>query len=165
MYDRDNPSWYFDLPLDFYNGKRHYREQVSIEVDEAGENLIRYNLDKHENDFIPLTDEKKYSLIIGRIHGSGGKLVMYKHLQSLAPKGETAKAAPAKDITINGEAAEVIRNKEAMRLQLIFTDKPEPETRSILKSNGFRWAPSNTAWQRLLNGNSEYALDRITDKA
>ncbi len=51
-----------------------------------------------------------------------------------------------------------------MRLQLIFEGKPDDKTRNTLKSNGFRWAPSCMAWQRLLNENAEWALRRITDK-
>ncbi len=55
----------------------------------------------------------------------------------------------------------IVRNVEEMRLQLIFEGKPEPEVREVLKSNGFRWAPSQSAWQRHLNGNSEYSLNRV----
>lgn len=55
----------------------------------------------------------------------------------------------------------VVENTENMRLQLIFDGKPEPEVREILKSNGFRWAPSQSAWQRQLNGNGQYALKRV----
>lgn len=55
----------------------------------------------------------------------------------------------------------VVRNAEEMRLQLIFEGKPEAEVRDILKQNGFRWAPSKGAWQRNLNGNSEYALQKV----
>lgn len=55
----------------------------------------------------------------------------------------------------------VVRNTELMRLQIIFEGKPEPAVRDILKSNGFRWAPSQSAWQRHLNGNSEYSLNRV----
>lgn len=55
----------------------------------------------------------------------------------------------------------VVRNAEVMRLQIIFEGKPEPEVRDILKKNGFRWAPSNSAWQRHLNRNSEYALETV----
>lgn len=55
----------------------------------------------------------------------------------------------------------VVRDTELMRLQIIFEGKPEPEVREILKSNGFRWAPSQSAWQRHLNGNSEYSLNRV----
>lgn len=55
----------------------------------------------------------------------------------------------------------VVRNTELMRLQIIFDGKPDPEVREILKSNGFRWAPSQSAWQRHLNGNSEYSLKSV----
>ncbi len=57
----------------------------------------------------------------------------------------------------------IVRNTEEMRLQLMFEDKPAPEVREILKSNGFRWAPSQQAWQRLLNGNSEHSLNRVIE--
>lgn len=43
-------------------------------------------------------------------------------------------------------------------------EKPDAETRSILKSNGFRFAPSqNNAWQRHLNNNGRYALKRVIE--
>lgn len=62
------------------------------------------------------------------------------------------------------EFFKVVRNTEEMRLQIIFDGKPEPEVREILKSNGFRWAPSQSAWQRHLNGNSEYSLNRVIEQ-
>jgi hypothetical protein len=162
----DDNRWYFDLPLDFTDGKRHYREFVSIEVDETSENLVSFNLQKRETELTPLTAERKYSIIIGRISGSGNKAVIYQHLKSLIPKAQEHKESAeetldAETVTINGETAQVIRNQEDMRLQLIFTGKPSEATRSLLKSNGFRWAPSCTAWQRLLNDNAEWALKRI----
>lgn len=164
-----SPRWYFDLPVDFYNGKRHYKELLNIEVDETCENRVTYNLEKRETELIPLTDEHKYYLIISKISGSGNKAVIYQHLKSLTPKAQEAKAAQAdapeeaeaETVTINGESAQVIRNKEEMRLQLLFDGKPDEATRRMLKSNGFRWAPSCTAWQRMLNDNAEYALRRI----
>lgn len=160
--------YYFYLPLDFYNGKRHYKELLNFEVDETGDNYHKFNLDKREVEWIPLTAERKYCYIISKISGSGNKAVIYKHLKSLTPKAQTKAAEPAEDkpantVTINGETAEVIRNKEDVRLQLIFDGKPETKTREILKSNGFRWAPSNMAWQRLLNNNAEWALKRIIE--
>jgi Domain of unknown function (DUF3560) len=38
------------------------------------------------------------------------------------------------------------------RIQLIFSGKPSVQIRNLLKSHGFRWAPSEGAWQRHLNG-------------
>ena len=58
----------------------------------------------------------------------------------------------------------VVENTESMRLQLLFEDKPEPEVREVLKSNGFRWAPSQAAWQRQLNNNARYALERVKEQ-
>lgn len=55
----------------------------------------------------------------------------------------------------------VVKNTEIMRLQLIFDGKPDPEVRDILKGNGFKWAPSQNAWQRQLTGNAEYALQKV----
>jgi len=163
------PHWYFDLLLDFYDGKRHHKELLNIEIDEAGENLRRYNFEKRETESIPLTDEMKYRLIIAKISGSGNKAVIYKHLESLMPKAQrkSAESEPVeseKTVIINGELAKIIANKEDMRLQLIFEGKPNEKTRELLKSNGFRWAPSCMAWQRLLNDNAVWALKRITDK-
>lgn len=52
-------------------------------------------------------------------------------------------------------------NKEANRIQLKFDDKPDAETISKLKSNGFKWAPREKAWQRMLNGNGIYAAKSL----
>lgn len=55
----------------------------------------------------------------------------------------------------------VVENVELMRLQIIFDSKPDEETRNILKSNGFKWSPSQNAWQRQLTDNARYALKRV----
>lgn len=68
----------------------------------------------------------------------------------------------ADDIGIDG--LRVIENTEAMRIQFIFEDKPDEDTRSVLKSNGFKWSPSAGAWQRLLNGNGKYAAKTVLQK-
>lgn len=34
----------------------------------------------------------------------------------------------------------------------------------VKNCNGFRWAPSQSAWQRHLNGNSEYSLKRVIEQ-
>ena len=52
-------------------------------------------------------------------------------------------------------------NAENCRIQFIFDGKPDDETRSLLKSYGFRWSPKETAWQRLLNENGRRAAEYI----
>lgn len=56
---------------------------------------------------------------------------------------------------------QVIENAEANRVQIIFPGKPDADTRAMLKSNGFRWAPSENAWQRQLNNAGIYAARRV----
>ena len=58
-----------------------------------------------------------------------------------------------------GGRAEI--NEEENRLQLFFEEKPSEEQRRELKSNGFKWAPSQGAWQRQLTKNAIYAAGRM----
>lgn len=55
----------------------------------------------------------------------------------------------------------LVRNTENNRLQLLFDEKPSEEMRAKLKANGFKWAPSQGAWQRQLTDNAERAVERI----
>ena len=55
----------------------------------------------------------------------------------------------------------VKENAEIMRLQVFFDDKPDADTRTILKRNGFKWAPTYKAWQRLLNNSAKAALRQV----
>jgi hypothetical protein len=52
-------------------------------------------------------------------------------------------------------------NTELNRLQLFFDEKPDEQQRDALKINGFKWAPSQSAWQRQLNDNAIYAANRL----
>lgn len=45
-------------------------------------------------------------------------------------------------------AITLIENFEADRVQLVFPDKPDDKTRTLLKGNGFKWSPNAGAWQR-----------------
>lgn len=58
----------------------------------------------------------------------------------------------------------IVENTELMRLQLFFDDKPDPKVRDVLKSNDFKWTPSQSAWQRQLTNNARYALERVIDQ-
>lgn len=62
-------------------------------------------------------------------------------------------------ILISGGEAKI--NEAENRLQLIFEEKPDANQRQELKSNGFKWAPSQGAWQRQLNQNAIRAAARI----
>lgn len=72
---------------------------------------------------------------------------------------ETAKAAPSTEREEAGVRIE--EDTEAMRLRLHFDGKPAPVIIAELKSCGFRWAPSEGAWQRQLNNAARYALIHV----
>lgn len=86
------------------------------------------------------------------IHRVEGRL---KHLKAVKTQ-ENAES--------ENEYFKVVENTEIMRLQIFFKSKPEPEIREVLKSNGFRWAPSQSAWQRQLTSNAKYALNRVIEQ-
>jgi len=52
---------------------------------------------------------------------------------------------------------DVIENVEENRVQFIFDGKPDADVRGTMKKHGFRWAPSQGAWQRQLTSNGIYA--------
>ena len=59
------------------------------------------------------------------------------------------------------EGGKAVANTQKSRLQLFFDEKPDESKRTMLKRYGFRWTPTEGAWQRLLNDNAIYACDRI----
>lgn len=63
------------------------------------------------------------------------------------------------EISFNG--GKIIHNKEINRIQIVFDDIPDENVRDNLKRNGFKWARSEGAWQRLFNKNSIYAVRRL----
>ena len=69
----------------------------------------------------------------------------------------------------NGEILRVVRNTEAIRIQLLFESKPDRDTRTLVKRYGFKWSPKATAWQRMLNANgfaqTKQLLIRLEAKA
>lgn len=72
--------------------------------------------------------------------------------------------AMAKRETVEKEASNglrIVENAEANRLQLFFPGKPDDATRAELKSRGFRWAPSEGAWQAYLTNRAKWHVGSI----
>ncbi len=53
------------------------------------------------------------------------------------------------------------QNVDINRVQLIFPGKPAEDVRTILKRHGFRWSPSEGAWQRQLNNSGVHACNEV----
>jgi hypothetical protein len=67
----------------------------------------------------------------------------------------------SQEVKTSAGAVEIRENADMARIQLIFPDKPDEPTRRVLKANGFRWSPSQGAWQRHLNEAGRYAAQRV----
>lgn len=76
---------------------------------------------------------------------------------------EVKDSAQDEAVETNIEGLKVVENTEAMRIQLIFDDKPSEDVRNVLKSYGFRWSPRFSAWQRHLNSNGKYAVKKVLE--
>lgn len=72
---------------------------------------------------------------------------------------EAKKENPAEGWEFDG--GKVVVNQSMNRLQIVFDDRPDEGLRSELKGEGFRWAPSQGAWQRQLTDNAMRAARRI----
>lgn len=78
-------------------------------------------------------------------------------------KAERIEQAPDEPAEREVNGVRVIENAAEDRLQLVFEGKPPAEVRDVLKRNGFRWAPSQGAWQRQLTNNARAAAERVTN--
>jgi hypothetical protein len=84
-----------------------------------------------------------------------------ERLQSAEERMAAAQAGP---VEAERPGVKIVEDATADRLRLVFDEKPGPEAREALKSNGFRWSPTNNAWQRQLTGNARYAAEQVLDK-
>lgn len=74
---------------------------------------------------------------------------------------ESLESAKKSEIEVEHQGYTYKENGEAMRVQLIFTGKPDDDTRALIKSYGFRWSPRNKAWQRQLTTNGQRAARQL----
>lgn len=67
---------------------------------------------------------------------------------------ETAGKREAANTTGNKEEqvgdVRIVQNFDENRIQIHFNGKPSDEMRASLRKKGFRWSPTNNAWQRIL---------------
>ncbi len=93
----------------------------------------------------------------GRIKGIRDRIARLERLAEQA----AATTIEAQTTEING--IKIVDNLEAQRLQIIFPGKPDADTRSKLKKAGFKWAPSNGAWQRYRSHDAERSARQIIE--
>jgi hypothetical protein len=86
-----------------------------------------------------------------------GRIEELQQQEQFLEKTDTEEEYPELGLTL-------VRNKDIDRLQLVFNGKPSEQVRTILKQNGFKWSPTNEAWQWLLNNNAESAAKCVIQK-
>ncbi len=74
------------------------------------------------------------------------------------------KSSSLEDRTTEFAWGKVRENKEINRIQFLFDGKPDQAIRDLMKKSGFRWAPSEDAWQRQWTGNAVYAAREAIKK-
>lgn len=63
-----------------------------------------------------------------------------------------------------GDGYVLKENKEENRIQFIFPGKPDETVREALKFYGFRWSPTNNAWQQFLTNRGRYQAKNVIQK-
>ena len=149
---------------DYRNGKWKHGEVISSDDPHAIEKLnakLEY-LNKHH-------DRMKAENRLARKEKRNAPYPSYELTNNLASIKATSKRikelkTAKENQELEGfefEGGEVTANYDMNRLQIYFDEKPDENLRSKLKSNGFRWAPCQEAWQRQLTENALYAAKRI----
>jgi len=84
-----------------------------------------------------------------------------KRLQMRITSLENQQNRTGLDKVVNG--IRIFENMDANRLQMFFDGKPDTEVIKALKSHGFRWSPSQQAWQRHISPNARYNALQIAE--
>lgn len=89
---------------------------------------------------------------------------MKERVASLEKQLEQAVKAPKADRELPDLGLKVSRDNVDNRVRLNFDGKPSAEVRTLLKSNGFKWAPSQGAWQRQANTYNDSSVDYLVKR-
>ena len=128
----------------------------------SGENIEQYLIDTFNIKPHMMSDVLRWGFStvnnnakIKRVEG------MIKQLENK----ETAKEATGGIKTLyEGDNVKIVVNYELDRIQIVNDGKPDAATIALYKSNGFKWAPSQSAWQRQYTSNAMYSTNSIISK-
>ena len=97
-----------------------------------------------------------------RLTNNNNKIkTLRKNVENLKSQFESQSASEKVKYVFSGDAPGAIFpggyidiNYDAERMQLFFDEVPNSDQRKSLKTYGWKWAPSNKAWQRFINERS-----------
>jgi len=61
-----------------------------------------------------------------------------------------------------GDGVKIVANRAEDRVQIVFDAKPAADVITSLKSEGWRWSPANSAWQRKLTNAAKWSAMKLT---
>lgn len=115
----------------------------------------------------PIHKKEKQNEMRGKLYAEHDKLdaieEQIKSLQYYKPRIEKQGKA-TNYYNFENKYFQVKQNEEQNRLQLIFEGKPTAEMRDKLKHRGFKWSPTNNAWQRQLTNNARYDTNKLIEE-
>ena len=83
-------------------------------------------------------------------------------IKELEAKEQNRQNEPEKEFLFNG--GKVVMNYEADRIQIKHDSRPNQEVITLMKRNGFKWSPTNQAWQRQITGNAIYTTKHLINQ-
>ena len=89
-----------------------------------------------------------------------------KRIQGRIRVLEAARAMQAKGPAepIVGEGFQIEEHPDENRIWVVFDAKPPRETTKMMRSYGWKWSPTRTAWVRHLNANGRYSAKRVAEE-
>ena len=151
-----------------YGELQDYKEKIKKLA--SSSNIIKSSFRKHgtlkgygDGEYDNVTIDNMYGVPFPSYCLTNNNAKIRTAKQRLKELEEAKASAHGEDIETGIEGIKIVENTEAMRIQLIFDDKPSAEVRDVLKSNGFRWSPKFAAWQRHLNSNGKYAVKKVLE--
>lgn len=67
-------------------------------------------------------------------------------------------------VIFENETLRIIENPDVDRYQVIFKNKPDREMCAFMKSKGFKWAPSQNAWQNFRTLNGKWRVQQLIER-
>jgi hypothetical protein len=111
--------------------------------------------------YVPQYSWIKHPFAPYQLTNNNARIKMYSdRVKVLEEKNNNAVTIGKKEILFTG--GRVILNYAEDRIQIKHNEKPSREIINNIKSNGFRWSPSNKVWQRQITEQAFYKTSLLT---
>jgi hypothetical protein len=92
------------------------------------------------------------------------KIWTYRNVAWAAKARLAGRADTPSTVVAAGDGYTIERNVHADRVQIFFDEKPDEAVRSKLRGAGWKWSPTNDAWQRKLTDNAIASAKQIVER-